>query len=229
MKYPSAGGIGSLFGQTPGASFSLGNALKSPAGMLALGGGTLFGSQLLKGPNAPELPSQYTDYMNMMMGGGNPYMKDAAGYYQGVLSGQNKDMYEAAGHALEQEYEEQLRGLNSQYKSLRPGTDITTDSAYRRDMQQLQDQYARRKAQVMAQVQQGAASGLAGLGGQQMQGMAQALGPQLDLLAQQWGMNVNQRSALRDSLMGIGEGLLGQAFGIPQQSSFADLFKLMNR
>ena len=208
------GGIlASLFGQEKGKDFNLGGFLKSPGTMMGVGGAGMLGSQLIGNPKHPGMPEDYNEYMRMMMGGGTPGMAQAGAHWGNVLSGQNKDMYEAATHDVDLQYQEQLRNLNAQYKSLRPGTDITTDSAYRRDMQQLQDQYSRRRAQVLAGVQQTAASGLAGLGGQQMQGMAQGLGAQFDMIADQMGMDFSQKQALRNSIMGIGEAGIGGAMG----------------
>lgn len=174
------------------------------AGNFARGAGMMGLSQLIKNPQIPSMPSEYNDYMSMMKGGGTPGMQAANQYYMNVLQGTNKDAYEAASYSLDNNYQEQLRQLNSMYKSLRPGTDPTSDSTYQRDLAQLNDQYARAKAQTMAQVQQGAAQGAAGVGAQQMQGLASGIQAQIDNISAMWGMNASQKEALRNELMGLG-------------------------
>lgn len=192
------GGIGKMFGGGAGGQTnnSFGNMLPGLA--------TMFGSQLIGNPKPPALGGDYNQFMSMMRGGGTPGMQSANQYYQGVLSGQNKDMYEAATYSLDNTYEDEKKNLISMYKTLRPGTDPATDSTFNRDLAALEDRYARARAQTMAQVQQGAAQGAAGLGSQQMSGYATALQPQLEQLATQWGMNYQQKQALRDMLTGLG-------------------------
>lgn len=190
---------------------SLGKLFKGNMGKTLGGLGVIGASQLIGNPKPPALPSQYNDYMNMMMNGGTPGMQQANQYYSNVLSGNNKDAFEAATYSLDQNYAEQLRQLNSMYKTLRPGTDPTTDSTYQRDLALLNDQYSRARAQVMAGVQQGAASGMVGLGSQLTQGMANAIQPQIDLIATQWGMNADQRAALRNTLMNWGGSIMPSA------------------
>ena len=221
------GALAGLFGQQSGQKFNMNNMFASPGAKLGMGGLGLIGSQMIGNPKAPPMSPEFDEYMKMMMSGGTPGMSQAGAHWGNILSGQNKDAYDAAGHALEQSYQEQLRNLNSQYKSLRPGTDITTDSAYRRDMQQLQDQYARRKAEVMAGVQNQAAQGLAGLGGQQMGGMMTGINQQLDQIANQWQMSYAQKEALRNQILGLGVGGVSGAFGTEQQSPWAGLIGQM--
>jgi small-conductance mechanosensitive channel len=138
------------------------------------------------------------------------------------MSGENQGAYDAATQEVDQAYEEQIRQLDSMYKSLRPGTDLASDSAYRRDRQALDDQYAQRKALVSAQVQQGAVGSAMQSGQNQMQNMALALQPQFDQQSQQWVADYAKRAQLRNQLMGIGasyaypqngNGALSQLFG----------------
>ena len=176
--------------------------VKDPSVMGGLG--TMFGSQLIKNPKAPKLPASFDEFQAQANAGGTPGMQAANKYYQGVLSGENGDAYEAATHSLDQNYQEQLRGLNSMYKSLRPGTDPTTDTTYQRDLNNLNDLYARQKAQVRAQVQQGAAAGSAQVGAEQASQQMAGVETQVNQIAQQWGMDYAQKQALRDMLMQMG-------------------------
>lgn len=174
---------------------------------------TMFGANMIGNAKAPKMPDSFNNYMSMMQQGGTPGMQSANTYYNNVLNGTNQDAYDAATHSLDLNYQEQLRQLNAQYKSLRPGTDPASDSTYQRDLALLNDQYSRARAQTTAQVQQGAAQGAAGLGSQQMSGLQSGIEAQLNQVAQQWGMSQDQRQALRNALMGIG----GQMITGPSQ------------
>lgn len=228
LPYVSSSGMNASSGMNGGVMGSIGRGIKGlftggeEMGSMARGAATMLGSQLISNPKPPQMPDSYNRYMEMMQGGGTPGMQAANQYYMGVLSGSNQDAYEAAAYSLDQNYQEQLRQLNAMYKSLRPGTDPTSDSTYQRDLSQLNDQYARARAQVMAGVQQGAAQGAAGLGTQQMAGMQSGIQSQLDNVAAQWGMNAQQKEALRNQLLGLGVSQLD-----PNQAIYQKLFGRM--
>lgn len=195
------GGIGNTLGSL-GKMFT--GSGDTSVGKMIPGLATMFGSQLIGNPKTPSLGADYNQYMNMMKGGGTPGMQSANQYYQGVLSGNNQGAYDAATWSLDKSYEEEVRKLNSMYKTLRPGTDPSTDSTYQRDLNLLNQNYAQNRANVTAGVQQGAAQGAGQLGVQQMSGMQSGLQAQLDQIATQWGMSYAQKDALRKLLMGVG-------------------------
>lgn len=233
--------LGSLFGKGGGNIPMIGpQSIQSPANVGGMGAGlggvmknflggdkmgsnlgglaTIFGSQMLGNPKPPSMPDSFNQFMSQMNAGGTPGMQSANQYYQGVLSGQNQGAYDASTFSLDQSYEEELRRLNSMYKSLRPGTDPSSDSTYQRDLNLLNQNYAQNRANVRANVQQGAAQGLGGLGAQQMGGQMAGIQAQVDQIASQWGMNYAQRDALRKQLMGLGAA---QITG-PQMSLFGN-------
>ena len=177
-------------------------------------------SQLISDPKVPNLPDGYDQMYQQAMAGGTPASQSAQRYLQQVMSGENQGAYDAATQSVDQEYEQQLRSLDSMYKSLRPGTDLASDASYRRDRQQLDDQYMQRKAMVSAQVQQGAVGSAMQSGQNQMQNMALALQPQFDQQNQQWMADYTKRATLRNQLAGIAGGYAQN----PQQSSFSQLF-----
>jgi hypothetical protein len=201
-------GLGNMFGG--GATGSNGIGSKNLGG-LGLGLASMFGSQMIGNPKQPALGEDYNQYMNMMKSGGTPGMQSANQYYQGVLSGNNKDMYDAATYSLDNTYEDEKKNLISMYKTLRPGTDPATDSTFNRDLSALEDRYARARAQTMAQVQQGAASGAAGLGSQQMGGLQQGLNPQLQQAASGWQADLSKKQMLMSGMSGIGQSLIGNS------------------
>lgn len=190
-----------------GKLFTGGDAI----GNAARGLGMMGASQLIPNAKPPAMPDSYNKFMDMMQQGGTPGMQSANQYYQNVLNGNNQNTYDAATYSLDLNYREELRKMNAMYKSLRPGTDPTSDSTYQRDLAQLNDQYSRARAQTMAQVQQGAASGAAGVGVQQMGGLQSGIQAQLDQIAAQWGMNASQRENLRNQMLGLGSSVASNA------------------
>ena len=235
MTGSGAGGISQaaqgFSGLSPGGGW--GNALKSAGGGISnlFGGGSGMAGLGMMGlgsmiPNAktPEMPAEFKNYMGMLNQGGTPGMQSANQYYQGVLSGQNQGAYDAATSSIDDTYDEEVRKLTSMYKSLRPGTDPTTDSTYQRDLSQLQGNYAKQRALAAAGVQQGAAAGAAGLGGQLANMQGGAIQQYVDQIATQWGMNQSQRQALRDSIMGLGGKMVTGPMDMANQMNW---FKMM--
>ena len=199
----SGGGLGGLLKSGMGGLSSMFKGAGGSGNMLG-GLGTIGLSQMIGNPKPPAMPEGYNQYMQMMQGGGTPGMQSANKYYQGVLSGNNQGAYDAATSSLDETYANEEKKLRDMYKSLRPGTDPSTDSTFQRDLTELQGNYAKQRALASAGVQQGAAQGASQVGGQQMQGMQTGLAAQLDQLASQWGMSYAQKDALRKMLMGVG-------------------------
>jgi hypothetical protein len=196
-------------GQTPGlqSSSNLGNMFSGMGGNMLGGLGLMGASQMIGNPSAPKMPDSYNQFMSQMQQGGTPGMQSANQYYQGVLSGQNQGAYDAAYNSIDLNHEQEIRDLQSRYRSL-GRTDWTNDSAYKRDENLINDRYVKDRALTGAQVQQGAAQGAAGLGGQQMQGLQSGIEAQLNQLATQWNMNYDQKQALRNDLMGMGGNMV---------------------
>ena len=202
-------GLSSLFGGGKGLA---------GLGMMGIG-------SMVPNAKAPAMPSQFNDYFSQLKQGGTPGMQSANQYYQGVLSGDNKGAYDAATASLDQSYDEELRKLNSMYKTLRPGTDPSTDSTYQRDLNLLNNNYAKNRANVTAGVQQGAASGAAGVGSQLANMQGGAVQQFVDQIATQWGMNQSQRQSLRDSIMGLGSKMVTGPMDMANQMNWLNLLK----
>ena len=200
------GGGGASSPQVSGNALS--KMFSSKWAMPAAGVGLMGLSQMIKNPGMPNLPPEYQDYLKMAMGGGNPYMQQAGSYYQGLMSGdQNNEYLRSILFPIEESETEEQRQMDAMYKSLRPGTDPMTDSTYQKDKQKLSQKYAETKRRAVAQAKYGAASGMAGFGGMLGTMAGQALQPQLEMLAAQWGMNASQKQQLRDVLLQGGMGL----------------------
>lgn len=199
------GGLGSLFGGSNNGS-SGGGGLSSIFSQhpILTGLGEMFGAQAVKNPQLPELPDSFKQYQAQANAGGPPIQQQANAYNSMLLSGQNTDANDAATHSLDLNYQEQLRQLNGMYKSLRPGTDPTSDTTYQRDLNNLNDMYARQRAQTLAQQQQGAAQyGLQSGVAQSTQQLA-GIETQVSQLAAQYGLDAQQAAALRNMLMQMG-------------------------
>lgn len=197
-------GIGGLFGKAMGG---IGKFANSSWGAPTAGLATLLGSQLIPNPKAPPLPDEFNQYMKMMQGGGTPGMQAAQNYNMNILSGQDQNAYNAAVEGVDQAFAQEMEQLQAAYRSARPGSDITTDAAFKRDSAELQQRYAQRKALVMAQVQQGAAQQLGSLGGQQMGGMQSGLEAMIGNQNTQLGMDYDKRSGFRNTLGNLGLGM----------------------
>lgn len=212
---PSAGGQQNpQMGQKSGGTGLFGGMFGGGGSKSVLPGlAGLFGSQLIGNPKAPQLPDSFAKYQQQAQSGGNPLGQQSNQYLQSIVSGQNTSANDAATHSLDLNYQEQLRQLNGMYKSLRPGTDPTSDTTYQRDLSNLNDQYTRQKAQVLSQQQQGAAQAGIASSGQSMNEQATAIDTQVSQLAQQWQMDAQQRQALREMLMQLsGQSALGGLF-----------------
>lgn len=182
-------------------------------GKMAPGIFSMFGANMIPNPKIPQLPSSFQQFQNQANAGGTPGMQAANQYYQGVLSGSNQAPYNAAVQSIDLNYQERLRQLNGMYKSLRPGADPTTDSTWARDLDNLNKEYQQQRAMALAQVQQGAAQGAAGLGAEQANQQQAAIETQVNQLATQWQMDYQQKAALRQMLMQLsGYGALGSMF-----------------
>ena len=213
----------SQLGQQNSPMFGLGKGLSSMfGGASGMGGLGLMGiGSMLPNPGIPKMPGAFDEYMRMAGQGGPPLTQSSNQYMQSILSGTNTAATDAATRSLDWSDEQRKRELISMYKSLRPGTDPSTDSTYQRDLAQLEQQSAQNRADVLSRQQQGAAQYGMQQGNQQMGWQAQGVDAMVNQIATQWQMNYNQRQALREQLMGLGNNMM--------DPSTALLKKLMGR
>lgn len=196
------GGLGSMFGGSGGSSGSGGSNSLFNSNILG-GIGGMFGSQLVGNPKTPALPQSLVNFQNQATSGGSPLQQQANQYNSTLLSGQNTAANDAATHSLDLNYQEQVRQLNGMYKSLRPGTDPTSDTTYQRDLNNLNDQYTRQKAGVLAQQQQGAAQYGLQSGAENANEQLAAIQPELQKQYEDWAAQYQQDATLRNSLMSL--------------------------
>jgi len=140
---PSTGGSGTnLMGM-------LKNTLTNPMG---LGLAMMAGSQLLPKQRIPEMPASMDALRAMAEGGGmNPLAQ------QRLTELLNQDMFahtEEERTALQRDLDEskaqEIDRLRDLYHNIRPGSDPTTDSSYRRDLADIERRYSESEADLFA-------------------------------------------------------------------------------
>ena len=205
------GGRGGLMG---GISklFKGGNAKSTLGGLGLMGLGSI-----IPNPKIPAMPGAFDEYMRTAGQGGPPLNQSANQYMQSVLSGTNTAANDAATRSLDWSYDQKKRELIAMYKSLRPGTDPTTDSTFQRDLNLLDQQTAQNRADVLSRQQQGAAQYGMQQGNQQMGWQSQGVDALVNQISTQWNMNYNQRQALREQLMGLGTNMMDPSNALVQQ------------
>jgi len=213
LKYQNAqsGGqqtnwLSKMLGQTGGDKA---NPMTSLFSKFLPSAGAMGLSSMIPNASQPKLPAAFQQYMQQMQNGGTPGMQSANNWYQGILNGTNQGPANAAVQSIDLNYQEQLRNLNAQYKSLRPGTDPSSDSTYQRDLANLNTQYQQQRSNALAGVQTGAAQGAAGVGTEQMGGLEAGVGQQMTQANQAWQNQQSQTATLRNALMGLFGGMAG--------------------
>lgn len=199
-----------------------------------LGGLGLMGaSQLLRSPKVPETPQSMLNFQQQASQGsqiGNLAQQRLAEQLNTPMQEVQQGEIDAAMRQLNLAKEQEMKQLTGTYKSLRPGTDITTDSSYARDMAQLNDRYARQQADIGAQLQRQVYNDFQG---QRAQQIAQAQGLDVNRMAQllqagqldldraldQMAMDYNDKQTLRNYLLQFGGSVVGSQ--IPSQNPFA--------
>lgn len=217
---PSSGGLGNIlkmFGATGG------DQAKNIGGIASLATG------LLKGyPKVPDTSAQLDQLR--AQAGGNPLSQFAQGQLQNQMNEQYNPLtqpeIDAALRQIEVEQGHAVDQLRDQYRNLRPGTDPSTDSTFRRDLMELQDQFSRQKADTLAtrtrdtksifdqqRMQQIQMS--LNASNQEMQNLTEIAKMEISQIMEQLNLDYNQASLFKETFIGIGQGLLAG----PQQSS----------
>ena len=125
---------------------------KSPGTKL---GSALLGTGLNKNfPKVPALPQSVEELRSRAEAGGGPMAQFGGEKLKGLLGQQfqplNQPEIDASLRQLNLEQtkaEDQVRDL---YRNIRPGSDPSSDSSFRRDVQEVQDQFARAKSDTVA-------------------------------------------------------------------------------
>lgn len=201
-------------------------------------GTSLLGLFAGKSPKAPGLPQSAQDYASQVRGGGSPLNQLATSKLTEGLNqpfqAVSADEEAAATRQLEfdqQREEDQVRDL---YRNLRPGSDPSTDSSFQRDLGNVNDRYARLKADTVSQLhrqvyndyqgQQAQRIGQAGgLDAQTQAAMQQVAQWDIDQIATQFGVDYNDAQQIKSFLMNEGQAIFNSQ--LPNQNPFAQFFK----
>ena len=218
---PTSGGFNplSMFGFGGGGGGDKDNNFNSK-----LLGGTLIGAGLMKRlPKAPQVPSGINQLTSQIQQGGTELGQLGKEKLTGQLNREFQPLSEseiqAALRGLEMEKTQNLDRIKDLYRNLRPGSDPSTDSSYRRDIQELEDQFARAKSDVLAtrtrDLQQT-------YDAQQAQNIQMAIGAsdrdieqlknmndyEVERLAQQLQLDVAGTQQLKNTLISLGNTLI---------------------
>lgn len=200
------------------SGFGLGSLMSDP---FKLGVGLMGASQFLRSPKVPENPQSVIDFQNAARGG-NPLQNQASQALMQQLGQTQQNASQDEIDALNRQYDlaqaDELKSVDSMYKSLRPGTDPLSDSAYQKDLGRVRDRYATLRADSTAQLQRQISNDFAsqrgqqiaqasGLGEQQLQQLAQLSQYDLDRQLTQLGIQDRDRQVLRDYLLQFGGNL----------------------
>lgn len=188
---------------------------------LTLGAGIMGASQLIKSPQVPQLPQSVIDFQNAARSG-NPLQNQAASALSQQLGQTQQNLGQPEIDAINRQYdlaqEQELKSVDSMYKSLRPGTDPLTDTAYQKDLGNIRNRYATLRSDSVAQAQRQISNDFsnqrvqqiaqaAGLGQQQLQQLASLGQYDLDRQLQQLSITDRDRQTLRDYLLQFGGNL----------------------
>ena len=204
--------------QASKGGFGFGSLMKNP---LMLGAGIMGASQFIKSPEVPELPQSVIDFQNAARQG-NPLQNRASAALMEQLNTPFEQLSGEEEAAINRQYDmaeqDELKSIDSMYKSLRPGTDPLTDSAYQKDLGRVRDRYATLRADSISQARRQVRNDFtnqraqqiaqaAGLSGQQPQQHAHLSQFDLDRQLTQLQISDRDRQTLRDYLLQFGGNL----------------------
>lgn len=192
---------------------------------LLTGLGLMGASQLFGSSKVPELPQSIKDYQAQAGQGtalGNLASQKATDQLNMPFQQLSDQEISAAMRQLDQAQEEEMHQLTGTYKSLRPGTDITTDSSYAKDVANLNQRYAGLKADKTAQLsrqvsqdynnqQAQAILQAKGIDVQRLQQLAASGQIDLDMALAQYGINDRDKQVIRNLLLQTGSNVAGNA------------------
>ena len=205
---PNAGRMGAMMspaatsatdiGATPSGSaaskgFNLMDLFKGNTGKMAGGLGMMGLGQMLGG-NA-KLPSFQTDAM-----------RNYQNYNTGKLPPGVEDMINRTSQINE---DQQTKALRDTYKNVRPGTDYTTDSAYQRDLANLQRTQTLNRADAQAQA-------LLGFNQQELSRASELAQLSIAEIMARTGMEAEEAQSIKQMFGNVGGAMISSGLGLDQ-------------
>ena len=221
------------------------NRLKSLFGgnkLLTTGLGLAGASQLIRSPEVPELPQSVQDYQSMVRGGGSAINQQA----QSALSTElgrpfeqvSAEEEQAALRQLEKDQKLAEDQVRDTYRNLRPGTSPDSDSAFRRDLADVQDRFAKTKTDTVTQLRRQVSNDFQGnrirqilaaqgIDQQQMQNLLSANQYDVDRMLKQLNIDDRDKQYLRNYLLNFGGNMVASQLGTQQSSGSSALEQLL--
>lgn len=211
--------LGNLFGGGGGAAGAGG---KTAGGATAGGGGFLNG--LFPGGTTPGMAGLGALGLGQAM---QPKINGPD--FNGLQSVQNLRNFNNSPHSLDTavqqsiqnslniQNEQQLRNLRDTYKNARPGTDYTTDSAYQRDLANLNHSMAQDSSDVMANASLASNQ-------QRLGNLTNIAGLDAQGAMAKYGMKAQKAQNQNQMFGNLGSMFLQKGLGMPDYSGLAGLF-----
>lgn len=137
---------------------------------------------------------------------------DLSNYLKSELSQQYDPMNEAEIQAATRQLDEQQKSAEDQirdtYKSIRPGSDEFTDSAFRDDLNDIRQRFAQAKADTVAQRTRDTKAIYQSQRNTQMGQLAQLAQMDVNQIAAQLNIDLQSAQNFKDTFMGLGEKLI---------------------
>jgi len=175
------------------SGFNLMDLFKGGAGKMAGGLGMMGLGQVLGG--SPKMPSFQTDAMN-----------NYQNYNTGKLPPNVEDMINRTAQINEDQATKQLRDV---YKNARPGTDYTTDSAYQRDLANLQRTQTLNRADAQAQA-------LMGFNEQELSRASELAQLSIAEIMAKTGMESEEAASIKQMFGNVGGMMIANGLGLDQ-------------
>jgi hypothetical protein len=207
--------------------------------MQSLGIGSILMSQLFPNPKVPEMPESFRSFSNMAQSGGTGIGQLGTEKLNELLSSPmqaaTEDELSAATRDLEYAKQQEIDQVRDLYRNLRPGSDPSSDSSFRRDIQEVTERYDRaitdtraslrrnvNQANTQNRLSQIMASGQ--LDQNTMSQLAQVANWDIARIMTEFNMDADDASALKDMLMQEGVSLFNQGMGFQQNNLLDALF-----
>jgi len=123
----------------------------------------------------------------------------------------------ALNNDLKKLEDDEMTQLTNSYKNLRPGADIESDSKYKQDIQDLRDQQASRRTDLMAKARVQAIQAQIGANAQEMEKLKQLAAADTTQVMYQLGIDSQAAENFKQLFGSIGGTMTSAGFGLNQQ------------
>ena len=207
-----------------------------------MGLASMLGGSRVQNPQVPKLPPSIDELREQIQGGGSAIgqlgQKQLRGLLKEPMQAVTQQEQDAALRQLETEHQASIDQVRDLYRNIRPGTSPEDDSSYRRDIQEVNDRFARAKTDTVAQLsrqtyndfqsnrlRQVIAAG--GMDQNQTQQLMQLAQMDVGQIMAQLQMDYESASNLKNFLLTEGSTLFNSAQGVQNNLGLNDLIMAM--